>query len=445
MKRIFAARIATAVVFLLLVLVFNVARARAQQSPQAVNPAAAARVSEIQTALREAKLDGWLFYDFRRSDPLAYRILRLGDGGLTTRRWFYYVPATGEPTKIVHSIERYKLDTLPGKKIIYRRWQEIRDNLRLTLVPVGARRPRGRPLIAMQYSPMNDIPYVSRVDAGTIELIRSLGAFPSTSADLVQRFEAVWTDEQKRTHMEAADKIHRIIIDSFDEIARRINANEPTNEYDIQQFMMRRYEEEGLTSDNDPPNVSVGPNSANPHYQPDANIHSPIRRGDFVLFDVWAKLKRPGAIYADQTWVGYVGETVPDEYVKIFNIVRNARDAATDFARTALRAGRPIRGADVDDISRGIIERAGYGEQFTHRTGHSIGEEVHGNGAHIDNLETRDSRRIIPRTGFSIEPGIYLEGRFGVRSEIDVYAAARDLEVTGQPIQTEIVPILKKR
>jgi Xaa-Pro dipeptidase len=198
------------------------------------------------------------------------------------------------------------------------------------------------------------------------------------------------------------------------------------------------------TSDNDPPNVSVGPNSANPHYQPDRNTHSPIRRGDFVLFDVWAKLKRPGSIYADQTWTGYVGETVPDEYVKIFNVVREARDAATDFVRASLRQGRAIRGADVDDVSRRIIERAGYGEQFTHRTGHSIGEEVHGNGAHIDNLETRDSRRIIPRTGFSIEPGIYLEGRFGVRSEINLYAAERDAEITGRPIQTEIVPILRK-
>jgi Xaa-Pro aminopeptidase len=297
----------------------------------------------------------------------------------------------------------------------------------------------------MQYSPSNDIPYVSRVDAGTLEMVRAAGANVVTSADLVQLFEAVWTDEQKRTHTEAADKIHRIITDSFAEIARRVGANEPVNEYDIQQFMLRRYEEEGLTSDNDPPNVSVGPNSANPHYQPDQKTHSPIRRGDFVLFDVWAKLKRPGSIYADQTWVGYVGDTVPEEHQKIFRIVREARDAATEFVRAALRDGKTIGGAQVDDVSRAVVERAGYGEQFTHRTGHSIGEEVHGNGAHIDNLETRDSRRIIPRTGFSIEPGIYLEGKFGVRSEINLYVSGRDLEVTGQPIQTEIVPILKKQ
>ena len=439
---------ATAAALLLLVLL-PLGAPRAQNYEKPPGEAQAARVREIQDALREARLDGWLFYDFRRSDPLAYRILKLDDKSLTTRRWLYYVPAEGEPTRIVHSIERFKLDALPGRKVIYRRWQELHAAMReaLTGFKPGQMR-RDPPLrlkqIAMQYSPSNDIPYVSRVDAGTLELIRSFGGVNvTTSADLVQSFEAVWTDEQKRTHTEAADKIRRIIADSFAEIARRINANEPTSEYDIQQFMLRRYEEEGLTSDNDPPNVSVGPNSANPHYQPDAKTHSPIKRGDFVLFDVWAKLKKPGSVYADQTWVGYVGETVPDEYARVFRLVREARDAATDFVRSAAREGRAIRGAEVDDVSRRIVERAGYGEQFTHRTGHSIGEEVHGNGAHIDNLETRDSRRIIPRTSFSIEPGIYLEGKFGVRSEINLYVTDKAIEVTGQPIQTEIVAILK--
>ena len=405
----------------------------------------AARVAEIQTALREAKLDGWLFYDFRRSDPLAYRILRLDDKSLTTRRWFYFIPVVGEPVKIVHSIERFKLDALPGRKVIYRRWQELHAAVREALTTGGLKSRRVvLRQIAMQYSPQNDIPYVSRVDAGTIELVRSFpGTSIVTSADLVQQFEAVWTPEQHATHTEAADKIHRIIMESFAEIARRVRAGTPVNEYDIQQFMVRRYAEEGLTSDGDDPNVSVGPNSANPHYQPDAKTHAPIRRGDFVLFDVWAKLKKPGAVYADQTWTGYVGETVPAEYTRIFNIVREARDSATDFVRAATREGRVIRGAQVDDASRAVIERAGFGEQFTHRTGHSIGEEVHGNGAHIDNLETRDSRRIIARTSFSIEPGIYLEGKFGVRSEINVYVGERDIEVTGGPVQTEVVAILK--
>jgi Xaa-Pro aminopeptidase len=403
------------------------------------------RVQAIQAALREANLDGWLFYDFRHSDPLAYRILKLNEKGVTTRRWFYYVPVVGEPSKIVHSIERFRLDQLPGRKIIYRSWQELHDAVRDALASGGLKNKRVLlRRIAMQYSPNNDIPYVARVDAGTIELVRSMpGASVVTSADLVQQFEAAWTPEQLATHREAADKIHRVILEAFAEIARRVRAGEPTNEYDIQQFIVRRLAAEGMTSDE--PNVSAGANSANPHYHPEAQTAAPIRRGDFVLFDVSEKLQKPGAVYADQTWTGYVGESVPEEYTRIFNIVRDARDAATDFVRASVREGRPIRGAQVDDVARGHISRAGYGEQFTHRTGHSIGEEGHGNGANIDDFETRDSRRIIPRTCFSIEPGIYLEGKFGVRSEINVYVGDADIEVTGQPIQTEVLAILKKQ
>jgi Xaa-Pro aminopeptidase len=421
----------------------------------------AERVKEIQAALREAGFDGWLFYDFRGSDPLAYRILKLDQQGITTRRWFYYVPATGEPVKIVHSIERGKLDQLPGRKLIYLPWQQLHQFLRDTLTGGGgnlvhtqrgnlrvyARRDLpGKPQrIAMQYSPNNDIPYMSRVDAGTIELIRSFGVTPVASADLVQQFEAAWTPIQLETHIEASDKIHRIIMQAFDEIARRIRADEPTTEYDIQQFMVRRYEEEGLMSDNEPPIIAVNANAANPHYEPTREVHAPIKRGDFVLFDVWAKLKKPGAVYTDQTWTGYVGESVPEQYTRIFNIVREARDAAVKFVQESLRTGRQIKGADVDDVSRGVITRAGYGAQFLHRTGHSIGEEVHGNGANIDNLETRDARRILLGTTFSIEPGIYLEGKFGVRSEIDVHINERDALVTGQPIQTAIIAILKQQ
>lgn len=419
------------------------------------------RVRAIQAALLKAQLDGWLFYDFRGSDPLAYRILKLNQRGITTRRWFYYVPARGEPVKLVHSIERDKLDALPGRKRIYLPWQQLHTFLRETLTAGGTRRygpsqddPRrgartvrrlSPKRIAMQYSPNNDIPYMSRVDAGTIELIRSFGVEPVPSADLVQEFEAAWTPAQFEMHKEASDKIHRIIIEAFDEIARRIRANEPTTEYDIQQFMVRRYAEENLESDNEPPIVAVNANAANPHYEPTRDRHAPIRRGDFVLFDVWAKLKKPDAVYTDQSWTGYVGENVPEEYARIFNIVRDARDAAVKFVQESIRAGRPIKGADVDDVSRGVIKRAGYGAEFIHRTGHSIGAEVHGNGANIDNLETRDARRIIPRTTFSIEPGIYLEGKFGVRSEVDVHVTERDAIVTGQPIQTAVVPILKRQ
>lgn len=407
----------------------------------------AERVAAIQSALRDAKLEGWLFYDFRGSDPLAYRILKLDQRGITTRRWFYYIPATGEPVKIVHSIERDKLDQLPGRKIVYLPWQELQADLREALTGQRAA-PRisisvGRSKrIAMQYSPENGVPYMSRVDAGTIELIRSFGVMVVTSADLVQQFEATWTPERLESHMQAATLLHKIVMESFGEVARRIRAGVPTTEYDIQQFMVRRYEEEGLTSDNEPPIIAVNANSANPHYEPTREVNMPIKRGDFVLFDVWAKLKKPGAVYADQTWTGYVGETVPEEYTRIFNIVREARDAAVEFVQRSIRAGRTIGGAEVDDVARGVITRAGYGPQFLHRTGHSIGEEVHGNGANIDNLETRDARRIIARTCFSIEPGIYLEGKFGVRSEIDVYVSERDAIVTGQPIQTKIVAIL---
>ena len=290
---------------------------------------------------------------------------------------------------------------------------------------------------------MNDIPYISRVDAGTIELVRSFGVEPITSAELVQRFEAVFSPDQHEMHVEASDKMHRIIQEAFSEIARRIRADEPATEEDIAQFMLRRYKEEGM--EQEPMIVAVNANTANPHYMPTKEKNSPIKRGDFVLIDAATKLTKPEAVATDQTWTGYVGESVPEEYSRIFNIVRDARDSAVDFVRKNIRGGKPIRGAEVDDVSRGVITRAGFGEQFTHRTGHSIGEETHGNGVNIDDFETRDSRRIIPGVCFSIEPGIYLEGKFGVRSEINVYVSDKDIEVTGQPIQTEIIPILKTR
>src|SRR6267378_1690428 len=387
-------------------------------------PTSAERVGEIQKALQAAKIDGWLFYDFRGSDLIALRVLKLDEHAIGSRRWFYYVPKTGEPTKIVHRIEPNKLDALPGKRQEYSSWKEQHALLRAVLTAANK-----KPRIAMQYSPMNDVPYMSKVDAGTIEL--------------VQQFEAVWSPEQLQTHLEASDKMHRIFFDAFGEIARRVRANEATTEYDIEQLIIRRWHEEGMGGEHDDAIVSVNANTANPHYTPKKETALPIKRGDFVLLDLASKLRKPGAVFTDQTWTGYVGETVPEEYTKIFNIVRQARDAAVEFVRQNVRAGKSIRGADVDDVSRGVITKAGFGEYFTHRTGHSIGEEVHGNGVNIDNFETRDSRRITPGVCFSIEPGIYLPGKFGVRSEIDVYVRDKEIEVTGQPIQTAIVPILK--
>src|SRR6266700_4035146 len=337
--------------FAILVLCFTfVASVSAQQSP-------AERVAEIQAALRDAKLDGWLFYDFRHSDPLAYRILKLDEKMWASRRWFYYVPASGEPVKIVQSIEQFKLDSLRGKKLVFRGWQELQARLREALGPAAKGSKRR---IAMQYSPMNDIPYISRVDAGTIELVRSFGVEPVTSAELVQKFEAVFSPAQYQMHVEASDKMHRIIQEAFAEIARRIRAAEPATEWDTAQFMLRRYKEEGM--EQEPMIVAVNANTANPHYMPTKEKNSPIKRGDFVLIEAATKLTKPEAVATDQTWTGYVGESVPEEYSRIFNIVREARDAAVDFVRKNIRAGKPIRGAEVDDVSRGVITRAGFGE-----------------------------------------------------------------------------------
>lgn len=394
------------------------------------------RIGEIQAELAKAKLDGWLFYDFRGSDPLAPRILkteRLGG----SRRWFYYVPAKGEPVKVVHAIEQDQLDALPGSKLVYREWSLLKDQVGRAMFGSGKPSPLR---IAMQYSPNNDIPYISRVDAGTIEMVRSLGVKIETSADLVQQFEAVWTPEQLAMHMEAAAKLQRIIIEAFGEIKRRINADIPTTEIDVQQFMMKRFSEEGMNPS--PMIVAVNANAASPHYFPRGERNSPIKRGDLVLIDSVTKLSKPKAPAVDLTWVGYVGETVPEEYVNIWNIVFEAQQTAFNFVRDAFRSGRPITGAEVDDVARGVIKKAGYADQFLHRTGHSIGEEGHGNGANIDNLETRDSRRLIPKTAFSIEPGIYLAGRFGIRSEIDVYVSERDAVITA-PYQREIIAIMR--
>lgn len=395
------------------------------------------RIAEIQAALVKQNLDGWLFYDFRGSDILAPRILkteRLGG----SRRWFYFVPAKGEPVKVVHAIEPDQLDVLPGKKLIYREWSLLKDQVGKAVF--GERDARRSSRIAMQYSPNNDIPYISRVDAGTIEMVRGLGVKLETSADLVQQFEAVWTDEQLAMHKEAATKMQKIILETFAEIKRRINAELPTTENDVQAFMMKRYDEEGMNPS--PMIVAVNANAASPHYFPRQGKGAPIKRGDLVLIDTVTKVKKPKAPAADLTWVGYVGETVPEEYVKVWNIVFEAQQAALKAVRDAFKAGRPITGAQVDDVSRGVIRKAGYADQFLHRTGHSIGEEGHGNGANIDNLETRDVRRLIPRTAFSIEPGIYLAGKFGIRSEIDVYLTENDAIITA-PHQTEIIAILR--
>ena len=390
-------------------------------------------LSAIQSALSDAKVDGWLFYDHHRRDPIAYRVLKLDAPTMCTRRWYYLIPAEGQPTKLVHRIERSRLEALPGTELQYSSWREQRERLQEMLA--------GKTKVAMQYSQMNDIPYIGLVDAGTVELIRSLGVEVASSADLVQLFEARWSPEALALHLEAGKAVHAAVDTAFRTIRDAVRTHGAIGEYEVQQEILRVFEAHSVESA-EPPVVAVNANSANPHYSPTLQTSRPIREGDFVLLDVWAKRKAPGAVYFDITWTGYAGEVVPDRYTRIFEIVREARDAAVEFARQALREGRPLYGYQVDDAARAVITRRGYGEYFIHRTGHSIGEDVHGNGANIDNFETRDDRSIIPRTCFSIEPGVYLP-EFGVRSEVNVYVEEKDARVTGD-VQKAVVPILAK-
>jgi Xaa-Pro aminopeptidase len=393
-----------------------------------------AHIESIQKALQQAKLDGWLFYSFRGSDPIAENILRLDHAKFTTRRWFYFVPATGTPQKIVHAIETGSLDSLPGDKHVYLPWQQLHQLLRQALG--GAKK------IAMQYSPMNAIPYISRVDAGTLELIRSLGVEVVTSADLVQVFEAVWTAEQLETHLYAAKHMRQIVDEIVKEVRRRVTDNVPVNEVEIQNFLLQQYEQRDLMAGH-PPIVAINAHSADPHFAPNLEDNLPMKKGDFLLVDMWSKRKVPHAVYDDITWTFFIGESVPAEHQKIFNVVRDGRDAAIRALQDRYPSGEILYGWQIDDAARKSITNAGYGEFFLHRTGHSIHEEVHGNGANIDNLETQDSRRLMARTCFSIEPGVYLKGTFGVRSEVNMYLSDKEAVVTGLPIQAEVLPILK--
>ena len=392
------------------------------------------RVAAIQRALQEMDgLDGWLFYDFRGCDPLAYRVLLLDPERHVTRRWYYWIPATGEPVKLLHRIEPHVLDELPGQAQLYVSWQQQRALLSSLL--------QDRRRIAMQYSPLNAVPYLARVDAGTIDLIRSFGLDVVTSADLVQRFEAVWTDRQLESHRFATEALRRIVDEAFAHVSSSIVKGRELTEYGLQQFILARIHDAGMTTSS-APIAAVDAHSADPHYGPVESNSAPITRENLLLIDLWAKQTEPGSVYGDITWTGYTGKLVPAKQRMIFDHVRRGRDAALSFVREQIASGHFPFGWEVDDACRNVIQDAGYGDFFVHRTGHSIGEEVHGNGANIDNLETQDGRRLMARTCFSIEPGIYLPGEFGVRSELDVYVSEREALVYGQPLQTDIVPIL---
>jgi Xaa-Pro dipeptidase len=391
------------------------------------------RILDIQRALHEQGVDGWLFYDFRASDPLGYRVLLLDPAMHVTRRWYYWIPAEGTPRKLLHRIEPHILDRLPGRTDMYVSWDQQRQLLAGLLSQ--SRR------IAMQYSPMNAIPYVSRVDAGTMELVKSCGVEVVSSADLIQMFEARWSDRQLESHQYAAAALRRIVDEAFDCVRKAVTKGKSLTEYGLQQFILARIQEAGMITSS-APIAAVNEHSADPHYGPVPTGSVEIRRDDLVLIDLWAKQADAGSVYADITWTAYAGRTVPEKHRAVFDIVRQGRDAALAFVRAKVQMGERPFGYEVDASCRQVIQEAGYGDQFVHRTGHSIGEEVHGNGANIDGLETQDTRRLMPRTCFSIEPGVYLSGEFGIRSELDVFLTEHDALVFGLPLQQELSALL---
>ena len=391
------------------------------------------QLDRIQDALRQAGLDGWLFCDFHHRDLMAYRILGLDSAGMTTRRWFYFVPSRGEPTKLAHRVEPGKLETLPGRQEHYLSWRELHEKLHQTLGKSGR--------IAMQYSPLNAIPYVSVVDAGTVELVRSFGHEVVSSADLVQTFEAVSDSSGFASHVEAGQLVQAIKDEAFAMMDDALRAGRSLTEYDVKEFILGRFEEEGLTSDGASPIVGFNDHPADPHFEPTKENAYTLHHGDTVLVDLWAHRKEPAGIYYDITWCGFAGQEPPSLYSEIFRVVRDGRDAAVEFIRRRLTENRPLHGWEVDEVCRRVVNEAGYGEQFLHRTGHSIGTSVHGNGVNIDNLETRDERRIVPGVCFSIEPGIYLKSQMAVRSEINVFVTEGGKAEVSGPVQQELLLI----
>lgn len=391
-------------------------------------------LERIQQSLQAEELDGWLFYDFRLSNPIAYQVLKLSQAEMYTRRWFYFVPVQGTPTAIVSAVEAHVLRSLLGHQLVYRTWGEMQEHLRATV--------RSGMTVAMEYSPMNAIPYISRVDAGTLELIRSFAVEVVSSANLSQYFVAQLSEEQLYSHREAGQRLIAAKDQLFAELSENLRAGIALDEYQVQQRFVTLIEQTGLSAP-EPPIVAVNANASNPHYMPDATLCSPIRHGNLILFDFWARLSQENAVYADYTWVAFAGtrEEIPEAQRQVFEIVRAARDTGIAFVRERLVSGERVEGREVDDVTRLVIVNAGYGDYFVHRTGHSITTFEHGNGANLDNFESQDARVLLPNTCCSVEPGIYLP-EFGIRSEVNLLIHARDAEVTGGPVQQEIVPLL---
>lgn len=388
-------------------------------------------VPAVQRALRAEGLDAWLLYDFHGSNPIAAKLAGLvGGAHMTTRRWYYLIPAAGEPRGLVHAIERHNLDGLPGEKTVYAGRHELDAELSRLLADVSR--------VAMEYSPDCAIPYLSRVDAGTAEAVRRRGVEIFSSGDLVQQFEAAWDAAQLASHRSASEALYRIKDRAFAAAASALHDRPPLTEYALQQQMVAWFEQEGLVSDS-PPVVAIGANAGNPHYLPTAEHTRPIVADEVLLLDLWGKRPDSGAVFADITWVGLTGKTVPAEPARAFRAVAEARDTAVALVEEASRTGRDLRGWEVDRAARTVLEKAGYADHILHRTGHSLGESVHGNGVHLDDYETHDDRRVLPGTGFTIEPGLYFE-TFGVRTEINMFRGAQDAVVTG-PRQMEIITL----
>ena len=384
-------------------------------------------LEEVQEQLKAMKIDGWLLYDFQGLNPIARKLLGL-EKTLLTRRWYCWIPSQGPVTLLCHRIERQGFEQLPARMVLFSSWEEMQTGLDRLL--------QGSQRLAMEYSPNCFIPYVSRVDAGTVEWVRNLGKTVVSSADLVQYFEARWTEDQLQTHLQASRLLMSVLFEAFEQVREATQTRHPLTEYQVQQSMCQMYRERGLESSS-PPIVAVNQNSGNPHYEPHAEVSASIQRGDVLLIDFWAKLSKPHSVYADYTWVAFLGESIPDKVLRVWDVVREARDRTVEFVRSKRNRGTAVRGWEVDQAARQVISQAGFGEFFIHRTGHSIGEQDHGNGANMDGLETKDERLLIPRTCFSVEPGIYLP-EFGIRSEVNLYLSEDDLVVTGDPIQQEI-------
>jgi Xaa-Pro aminopeptidase len=389
-------------------------------------------IAAVQDRLRKAGLDGWLLYDFHGSNPIAARLAGLTTGAhMTTRRWYYLIPAKGQPRGLVHAIERHNLDALPGEQTVYAGREQLEAGLTHLL--------SGLKKVAMEYSPLCAIPYLSRVDAGTVEMVRAHGVDVVSSGDLVQQFEAAWTDEQLATHRAASESLYRIKDRAFAMASDAMSRGVSLNEYELQQHMMRWFDEEGLVTDS-PPVVAVGGNAGNPHYLPTADQYRAVVRDEVLLLDLWGKKQDKGAVFADITWVAVTAARAPEEVSRAFRAVADARDSAVRLVVEAARDGRDLRGWEVDEAARAVLKGQGYGDRIVHRTGHSLGENVHGNGVHMDDFETHDDRRLLPGTGFTVEPGLYFE-TFGVRTEINVYRGEREAIVTG-PRQSEVVTLV---